>query len=92
MATSYEIDEPLTEVESVLLEQLLSHKTYRKRTVSNEHSTPADRIHAAAELFQEAFAQIDADAIRSTPAGDPTGGSTTTDAPMPDARCPPGRH
>ena len=76
MATSYEIDEPLSEVELELLESLLSRKTYRVRPVITEHSTPTDMLAAAAQLCRDAFAKIDTDTIRATdsPAGDSAAG------------------
>ena len=64
MATSYEIDEPLSEVELELLESVLSRKTYRVRPVITEHSTPTDMLAAAAQLCRDAFATIDTDTIR----------------------------
>ena len=65
MATSYEIDEPLSEVELELLDSLLSCKTYRVRPVITEHSTPTDMLAAAAQLCRDAFAKIDTDTIRA---------------------------
>ncbi|WP_431841261.1 DUF222 domain-containing protein [Calidifontibacter indicus] len=76
MATSYEIDEPLTEVELELLESVLSRKTYRVRPVITEHSTPTEMLAAAAQLCRDAFAKIDTDTIRATgsSAGDSAAG------------------
>ena len=65
MTTSYEIDEPLSEVELELLDSLLSRKTYRVRPVITEHSTPTDMLAAAAQLCRDAFAKIDTDTIRA---------------------------
>ena len=65
MATSYEIDEPLSEVELELLDSLLSRKTYRVRPVITEHSTPTEMLAAAAQLCRDAFAKIDTDTIRA---------------------------
>ncbi|REF30431.1 hypothetical protein [Calidifontibacter indicus] len=72
MTTSYEIDEPLSEVELELLESVLSRKTYRVRPVITEHSSPTDMLAAAAQLCRDAFAKIDTDTIRATdsPSGD----------------------
>ena len=78
MTTSYEIDEPLSEVELELLESVLSRKTYRVRPVITEHSTPTDMLAAAAQLCRDAFAKIDTDTIRATdsPAGDSAAGDS----------------
>ncbi|WP_431843110.1 hypothetical protein [Calidifontibacter indicus] len=65
MTTSYEIDEPLSEVELELLESVLSRKTYRVRPVITEHSTPTEMLAAAAQLCRDAFATIDTDTIRA---------------------------
>ncbi|REF30068.1 HNH endonuclease signature motif containing protein [Calidifontibacter indicus] len=65
MTTSYEIDEPLSEVELELLDSLLSRKTYRVRPVITEHSTPTEMLAAAAQLCRDAFAKIDTDTIRA---------------------------
>ena len=65
MATSYEIDEPLSEVELELLESVLSRKTYRVRPVITQHSSPTDMLAAAAQLCRDAFAKIDTDTIRA---------------------------
>ena len=65
MTTSYEIDEPLSEVELELLDSVLSRKTYRVRPVITKHSTPTDMLAAAAQLCRDAFAKIDTDTIRA---------------------------
>ncbi|WP_431841951.1 hypothetical protein [Calidifontibacter indicus] len=65
MTTSYEIDEPLTEVELELLDSLLSRKTYRVRPVITEHASATDMLAAAAQLCRDAFAKIDTDTIRA---------------------------